>query len=262
MTEEKRKCLDEWIWINVSNKSKKRYILLNYEIYKDYYGNSYFVIHPWDLSTSSNIKVNVTYEGYGTRKIEFKSYYKCKSPTPLISVVVGARFGSLVVLERTNLKNGNQIKYRCLCDCGNEVLVTSSDLTTGHTRSCGCYRKEQSKKRITAMHRARGHRIRADFTDEQNKKFDKEISNFYKSPKWKEARKPILEEETCICCGGPGNTVHHTYSRYFFRAFQYNQAHLVLLCPECHAKYHSSLKFNCSIPALFENWLLKEKEKC
>lgn len=33
-------------------------------------------------------------------------------------------------------------RWKCLCDCGNEVVVTSSNLRSGHTRSCGCLEKE------------------------------------------------------------------------------------------------------------------------
>lgn len=29
-------------------------------------------------------------------------------------------------------------KWRCRCDCGNEVIVATCHLTTGHTKSCGC----------------------------------------------------------------------------------------------------------------------------
>ena len=32
---------------------------------------------------------------------------------------------------------GNR-KYRCLCDCGNEHIATTTLLNTGRTKSCGC----------------------------------------------------------------------------------------------------------------------------
>jgi hypothetical protein len=28
--------------------------------------------------------------------------------------------------------------YKCLCDCGKEVVVSSTHLMSGHTTSCGC----------------------------------------------------------------------------------------------------------------------------
>lgn len=53
--------------------------------------------------------------------------------------LVGKKFGKLVVEEL--LPDSNKFKrrlYRCKCDCGNEIVVPSSCLTTNHTSSCGC----------------------------------------------------------------------------------------------------------------------------
>lgn len=45
----------------------------------------------------------------------------------------GMRFGKLVCQEY--LGNG---KWKCICDCGKEHIVSTSGLTTGKTKSCGC----------------------------------------------------------------------------------------------------------------------------
>ena len=273
-TEIKDACVDEWMEIDI--RAKKYYLELGYQVLRKNKKN-YFKVHPWDLSKGSGRKISIRCTKCG--KVVLAGFVDLMQPNAAGKCVecndlgikhnnIGFNKYGLEIIEYAGKREKEGIKRRfwvlCTCHhCGStNNKVIESNVLSGNTRSCGCLRIKEVKKTAEKMHRARGHRIRADFTDEQNKKFDEEISNFYKSPKWKEARKPILEEETCICCGAPGNTVHHTYSRYFFRAFQYNQAHLVLLCPECHAKYHNSLKFNCSIPAVFEGWLLKEKEKC
>ena len=36
--------------------------------------------------------------------------------------------------------------WNCLCDCGNEIVVSTGDLRSGHTKSCGCWKTEQSIK--------------------------------------------------------------------------------------------------------------------
>lgn len=51
----------------------------------------------------------------------------------------GQRFGYLTVLEW--LGHG---KWKCQCDCGNIIQVKTSNLTTGNTKSCGCYQKERT----------------------------------------------------------------------------------------------------------------------
>ena len=35
-------------------------------------------------------------------------------------------------------------KWKCKCACGNEVMVKTSNLTSGNTKSCGCLQKEKS----------------------------------------------------------------------------------------------------------------------
>jgi hypothetical protein len=54
-----------------------------------------------------------------------------------IKSLIGHRFGRLVALER--FENGH---HRCICDCGNETVVSRPNLTTGDTVSCGCRRYE------------------------------------------------------------------------------------------------------------------------
>lgn len=49
------------------------------------------------------------------------------------------RFGRLIAIEY----NGNS-KWKCKCDCGNEVLVETNNLRTGNTKSCGCYQKDRA----------------------------------------------------------------------------------------------------------------------
>lgn len=64
-----------------------------------------------------------------------------------IKDITGQRFGRLTVIERVpNPVHKNRIEahWRCICDCGNEVIATGSHLRTGHTTSCGCYRKDNS----------------------------------------------------------------------------------------------------------------------
>lgn len=63
--------------------------------------------------------------------------------------LVGKRFGRLVVIKQAPHRNGRAY-WHCKCDCGNEVDVCGSSLTTGNTKSCGCYNLEvASKKFIT-----------------------------------------------------------------------------------------------------------------
>lgn len=56
------------------------------------------------------------------------------------------------VKDRTNIKYGKltaleykgQSKWLCQCDCGKQVIVYGGHLESGHTISCGCFRKPRT----------------------------------------------------------------------------------------------------------------------
>lgn len=56
------------------------------------------------------------------------------------------RFGMLVVIRKGNGRKTSGGQYIatwiCKCDCGNEIEVDGQKLRKGHTRSCGCLKKE------------------------------------------------------------------------------------------------------------------------
>lgn len=57
---------------------------------------------------------------------------------------VGDRIGMLTVLSKEGYKEYKSCRvalYRCLCDCGNEIVKTSSNLST--QKSCGCLRTKR-----------------------------------------------------------------------------------------------------------------------
>lgn len=63
--------------------------------------------------------------------------------------LVGKRFGRLTVIEKVRDPNrdpGTDNKWKCKCDCGNYACVLTSNLTTGNTNSCGCYRADRTSE--------------------------------------------------------------------------------------------------------------------
>ena len=52
--------------------------------------------------------------------------------------LIGEQFGLLTVIERAeNASNGNA-RWKCRCQCGNEVIAVGSHLKAGSVKSCGC----------------------------------------------------------------------------------------------------------------------------
>ena len=72
--------------------------------------------------------------------------------------LTGRRFGRLVVLSESEpqIKITPERKYKkrrwlCQCDCGNQCIVSMSNLRGGHTKSCGCLSNENRILHIQEM---------------------------------------------------------------------------------------------------------------
>ena len=59
--------------------------------------------------------------------------------------LINQTFGRLVVKEIIYNKS-THTKARCMCECGQEIITQVYYLLSGHTKSCGCYRKEHGSK--------------------------------------------------------------------------------------------------------------------
>ena len=48
------------------------------------------------------------------------------------------RFGKLVAVKLTDMRKSGERVWECKCDCGNITYVTTGNLRSGNTTSCGC----------------------------------------------------------------------------------------------------------------------------
>lgn len=64
--------------------------------------------------------------------------------------LTGRQFGKLTAVKRVGSKNNIPL-WECKCECGNTCFVTSKLLRSGGTTSCGCYRKENSRKMLSEI---------------------------------------------------------------------------------------------------------------
>ena len=67
--------------------------------------------------------------------------------------LLGQKFGKLTVIEKTQLRepNNHQIIWKCQCGCGNTSLVSTSNLNSGMTNSCGCLRQSNGERIVEAI---------------------------------------------------------------------------------------------------------------
>lgn len=60
----------------------------------------------------------------------------------------GRQFGRWTALERVGTKNRHPL-WRCRCECGTEGNVSSTNLVSGHSQSCGCLSIDVATERLT-----------------------------------------------------------------------------------------------------------------
>ena len=112
--------------------------------------------------------------------------------------LVGMRFGELVVTSQSSQRgNTGQIRWNCLCDCGNQHTTSGDSLRGGKSKSCGCRRKTP-----------------------HNKKKDRELAvwrQLYKSTVEKRSKKLgivsdisfddflVISKQSCFYCGETGS---------------------------------------------------------
>ena len=62
--------------------------------------------------------------------------------------LTGKVFGRLTVKEFSHKDDGLKAHWKCLCECGVEIITQGHRLTTGKTKSCGCFRVDFSREKI------------------------------------------------------------------------------------------------------------------
>jgi hypothetical protein len=59
--------------------------------------------------------------------------------------LLGKKFGRLLVKDFVDLINSRS-RWLCICDCGNEKIISRTNLINAHVMSCGCLRAETARK--------------------------------------------------------------------------------------------------------------------
>lgn len=54
--------------------------------------------------------------------------------------LLGAKYGYLTVIKEAGRYHG-KVLWKCQCDCGNTISVSSNALRKSNTKSCGCFRR-------------------------------------------------------------------------------------------------------------------------
>ena len=159
--------------------------------------------------------------------------------------LTGKKFGMLTPVEW--LKGG---KWRCICDCGNETIVDTRNLTNGRTTSCGC--KRYLSKNVVDM---------TGYEDDNIKVIDRD-GNVGEIAAWK-----------CVCkhCGRifttKGSNIRFGYTQSCGCIHSKNEQKIISLLTDNHVEFSAQYTFPDLIGvggrklrfdfAIFENKKLK-----
>lgn len=157
---------------------------------------------------------------------------KAKQANSLRSVkdLSGQRFGRLTVECRDGSANRKAV-WKCVCDCGGFTHVVGNKLTSGHTTSCGCARKDQPKlgspeNRVDGIVQASKRRARVrgaggSFTKRQ-------IDELHKK-----------QRGCCANCGAKlGDKFHRDHKVALSAGGTNDIGNIELLCATCNLKKH------------------------
>ncbi|MBP1041536.1 AP2 domain-containing protein [Vagococcus sp. BWB3-3] len=90
-------------------------------------------------------------------------------------------FGKLKVIQpMTEL--GNQTKWLCQCDCGNQTIVYYYNLRNGHTQSCGCLKAVSP---LTIVNGTAIELIKSTTVNSNNTSGFRGVSRCHNSSKWR-----------------------------------------------------------------------------
>jgi len=67
--------------------------------------------------------------------------------------LLGMRFGKLTVIALTDERSCGSVVWLCQCDCGNTAKITSSNLRSDNTKSCGCLQGGGYSKEFNGLYR-------------------------------------------------------------------------------------------------------------
>ena len=154
---------------------------------------------------------------------------KCKC----VHIEYGTKYNRLTVIEHYK----HDI-FKCVCNCGTIVFTRSSNLKSGHTKSCGCLQKEAAVMNGESTIRSwigENHPSWKGGISSERRRFNASIE----AKKW---RMLVFERDgfKCKICGKVGGELnaHHIKQYAFHPELRLDIDNGITLCKECHILIH------------------------
>lgn len=165
----------------------------------------------------------------------------------------GKVFGRLTVIKPHSLTKFRELKWECVCSCGNKRIVIGRNLKNGNTKSCGCLGLELCKGKRGSLHP----RWNPDLTDDDRRSqhHGKSSEMERKLQVWR-TRIYKRDNYTCQVCFMHGVYIqaHHLNSWDSNKKERYNLANGISLCRECHKDFHQEYGMGQNTLDEFNEW--------
>ena len=149
--------------------------------------------------------------------------------------LIEMQYDHLVVIKLAYQDWNGIAFWLCKCDCGNETIVQGGHLQTGHTRSCGCLRKEIMNKRIGKNHPNVKRNKNPNYIDGRTKAIRELKEKIRKRDKV--CQKCKITQEECLMKHNRKLDVHHSDGDDTNNA----ENNMIVLCRSCHKKEQEKL---------------------
>lgn len=100
--------------------------------------------------------------------------------------MIGKKYNRLTIISRAE-NEGTRASWHCLCDCGNKITLNGKQIRSGHTKSCGCYRKEVTAPKQGKINTKHGQSRTAGYRRYHSRL--REIAESRQTPKWADRAK-------------------------------------------------------------------------
>lgn len=154
--------------------------------------------------------------------------------------LTGQTFGRLYVERLSHRDKRNKKMYVCTCSCGNSITTLGESLSSGRTKSCGCYGQEQRRASVI-KHGLCGTKIYAQVRNRIRRSRKKHVDTT-----WTHEMEKMLREfmPACILCGMSDadhikkyNThLHVDHVLPLSKGFSLVPGNAVVLCLPCNAR--------------------------
>lgn len=143
--------------------------------------------------------------------------------------LIGQRFSRYLVVGYAKRHGGRHFWY-CRCDCGTEKVVNEKVLKNGEAKSCGCYRRDVTRKRNTThgLSHTREYSVLCCLKRRERKQGLDAGWNIWMDQALRE------QQPACVLCGSAGKlTVDHV--RPLSKGGGLYPGNAVILCQSCNS---------------------------